>query len=50
MDTSFFWGTGEGALPCVNALQLEYFKDQFHYIPQLRTQNIKDGFYSKKVD
>lgn len=49
MDNSFFWGTGDGVLPCVNTKQLEYFKNQFHYIPQLRTNNLKEGFYSKKI-
>jgi hypothetical protein len=49
MDNSFFWGTGDGALPCVNNQQLEYFKNQFHYIPQLRTNHLKEGFYSKKI-
>jgi hypothetical protein len=49
LDNSFFWGTGDGAVPCVNTQQLEYFKNQFHYIPQLRTTHLKEGFYSKKI-
>ncbi|MEO0037720.1 MAG: hypothetical protein RIQ59_931 [Bacteroidota bacterium] len=49
LDNSFFWGTGDGAVPCVNTKQLEYFKNQFHYIPQLRTNHLKEGFYSKKI-
>ena len=49
IDNSFFWGTGDGAVPCVNVKQLEYFKNQFHYFPQFRTTNLKDGFYSKKI-
>jgi len=48
-ENSYFWTNGDGKLPCVNAQQIEYFKTYFHYVPQLRTQNIKDGFYSKKL-
>jgi hypothetical protein len=46
---SYFWTNGDGKLPCVNVQQIDYFKTNFHYIPQLRTNNIKDGFYSKKL-
>ena len=45
----FFWITGNGDLPCVNAEQLEYFETNFHFIPQLRGASLKDGFYAKKV-
>jgi hypothetical protein len=45
----FFWGTGDGALPCINRNQIEYFKIHFHRIPQMRTNNLKDGFYAKKT-
>ena len=48
-ENSFFWGNGDGKLPCVNSQQLEYFKYKFHIIPQMRTHDLKDGFYSKKV-
>ncbi len=48
-ENSYFWTNGDGKLPCVNAQQIDYFKTYFQYIPQLRTQNIKDGFYSKKL-
>lgn len=48
-ENSFFWANGDGKLPCVNSNQLEYFKLKFHYIPQMRTKDLKDGFYSKKV-
>ena len=48
-ENSYFWTNGDGKLPCVNAQQIDYFKTNFHYIPQLRTNNIKDGFYSKKL-
>ena len=45
---TFFWANGQGDLPCVNSTQIDYFGARFHYIPQLRTVNLKDGFYSKK--
>jgi len=48
-EHTFFWNNGNGTLPCVNLQQLKYFKIKFHYIPQLRTQYLKDGFYSKKI-
>ena len=43
----FFWGTGDLELPALNKEQLEYFKTYFNIIPQQRTENLKDGFYSK---
>lgn len=49
MDTSFFWVTGNGNLPCVNTTQLEYFQKGFFYIPQQRSTELSDGFYSQKV-
>jgi len=48
--TVYIWTTGNGKLPCVNAKQIEYFKKKLHYIPQLRTSEIKDGFYSQKTN
>lgn len=50
VDTSYFWKVGNGPLPCVTQLQIKYFKTKFGYIPQPLTNNIKDGFYSKKVE
>lgn len=47
--TVYIWATGNGKLPCVNAKQIEYFKKKLHYIPQMRTSEIKDGFYAKKT-
>lgn len=47
---TFFWISGNGPLPCVNAQQLEYFKTNFHFIPQMRGKRLKDGFYSKKIN
>ena len=46
--TTFFWANGNGELPCVNAIQIDYFGARFHYVPQLRTTQLQDGFYSKK--
>ncbi len=45
----FFWGTGDGNLPCVNKQQVEYVRTYYHFIPQLRSNNLKDGFISKKT-
>ncbi len=46
---TFFWISGNGPLPCVNVQQLQYFKSNFHFIPQMRSKHLKDGFYSKKI-
>lgn len=46
---TFFWATGDGALPCVNQKQLYYFQKKFHLIPQKRSPYLKDGFYAKKT-
>ena len=48
-ENAYFWTNGNGNLPCVNAQQIDYFKKYFYYIPQMRTNNLKDGFYSKKL-
>ena len=45
----FFWGNGNGELPCVNKEQLHYFEKYYNVIPQMRTSNLKDGFYAKKL-
>lgn len=49
VDTKLFWITGNGNLPCVSKDQINYFQNNFHIIPQLRTKNLKDGFYSKNL-
>lgn len=49
IKNDFFWANGNGNLPCVNKEQLDYFKKYFHIIPQMRTNDLKDGFYAKKV-
>ncbi len=48
-ENAFFWGTGNGELPCVNKKQINYIKSRYHFIPQLRTEYLKDGFISKKT-
>jgi hypothetical protein len=47
--STFLWTTANGNLPCINKEQIIYFEKNLHYIPQLRTNNLKDGFYSKQV-
>ena len=49
INHDFFWGTYNGPLPTVNKDQVEYFKTYFHLIPQQRSTDLKDGFYSKKL-
>ena len=43
------WGTGNGKLPCLNKKQVLYFKKKYGYVPQKRTNELKDGFYSKNT-
>lgn len=45
-DEVFFWSTGNGELPCVNKKQIEFLSDFYNYIPQKRTEDLKDGFHS----
>lgn len=49
VDENFFWSNGNGDLPCVNKEQINYFEKYFHIIPQMRTTNLKDGFYAKTI-
>lgn len=49
VQNDFFYGTGNGDLPCVNKTQIDYYRKNFNYIPQMRTNDLKDGFYSKKI-
>ncbi len=48
-ENFFFYGTANGKLPCVNKVQIEYFKKKYHIKPQLRSSKISGGFYSKQV-
>jgi hypothetical protein len=49
-NIDFFWGVGNGPLPTVQKKQYEYFKKYFKVVPEKRSTNLKDGFYSKKKD
>lgn len=49
-DEVFFWATGNGNLPCVNKQQIEFVKNSYNYVPQLRTTNLKGGFKSIKIE
>lgn len=49
LDTSFFWVTSNGKLPCVNTEQVKYFEYGFFYIPQQRSTDLNDGFYAQKI-
>ncbi|MDI1255934.1 MAG: hypothetical protein PSV16_07515 [Flavobacterium sp.] len=46
----FFYGTANGPLPSTNIKIIQRFKKRYHIIPQLRTGELKDGFYSKKIE
>ncbi|MFL9843992.1 hypothetical protein ABS766_06135 [Flavobacterium sp. ST-119] len=46
-DIDFFWGCGDGPLPCVNKKQIIYFNHKYNIIPQLRGNTLKEGFYAK---
>ncbi len=48
-ENFFFYGTANGDLPCVNKVQIDYFKQYYYIKPQLRTSNLGDGFYSKRI-
>jgi len=45
----FTYGTANGPLPCVNSQQIEFLQKNLGIIPQQRTNDIKDGFYSAKT-
>ena len=47
---TYIWITGDGNLPSLNTKQVEYFKKKLGYIPQQRTANLKDGFYSMPIE
>lgn len=49
VNTTFFWGTGDGKLPCVSENQIKYFEFYYKIKPQMRTTNLKDGFYAKNI-
>lgn len=45
----YIWAIGDAPLPGLNAKQLNYFENKLQYIPQQRTGNLTDGFYSLKI-
>lgn len=49
VENVFFWSSGDGKLPCVNKTQIEYFNYYYKVKPQMRTTDLKDGFYSKST-
>ena len=46
-DVFYDIGSGNGKLPCVNKVQVEYFNNHFKVLPQMRTSFLKDGSYAK---
>lgn len=46
-NIDFFWGTADGEIPCVNKAQIEYFDQKYNVKPQMRSDDLKDGFYAK---
>lgn len=46
-DNFFVHGTANGKLPCANKVRLDYLKKHYHFIPQLRGPDLREGFYSK---
>ena len=49
-ENFFFYGTADGKLPCVNKVQIDYFEKYYFIKPQMLTNNLKDGFYSKTIN
>lgn len=45
-ENFFFYGTANGNLPCVNEAYLNYFYYNCNFYPQMRSSDLKDGFYS----
>jgi hypothetical protein len=48
-NIELFWITGNGNLPSLNQNQLDYFENNFHFIPQLLGKTLGEGFYAKKT-
>ena len=44
-NIDFFWATGDCKLPCIQLQHLNDFKNYFRSVPQMRTKDLKDGFY-----
>ncbi|QAA81057.1 hypothetical protein EI546_04645 [Aequorivita sp. H23M31] len=44
-----FFNVGNGKLPCITDSFLDYIERNFQIVPQLRTSDIRDGFFSKPL-
>jgi len=49
LKNKYFYVTGNGPLPCVNQKLIETSKKKYGIVPQLRTENLGDGFYPAPV-
>ena len=47
--SGLLWETGNAPLPALSEDQLNYFRTYFNVFPQQYSNDLKDGFYSKKV-
>lgn len=47
VENPFFWANGDGNLPCVNQAQIDYFQKNLGLVPQMRGQDLSDGFYTQ---
>lgn len=50
LEKSVIWACGDGDLPCVSKRQINLHRRKFKVIPQMRGADLKDGFYSKRVN
>ncbi len=48
--STMLWMTGDGELPCMNAEMLYFVKKNLNLYPQLRTNNLNDGFKSVEFE
>lgn len=46
----FYWFTGDGELPTADFKMIKSFKHHLKIRPQMRTNDVKDGFYAEKLD
>jgi hypothetical protein len=50
VEEVYFWSNGDGELPCVNEVQLQYLKQKTGCRPQLiDNTDLSQGFYGEKV-
>ncbi len=49
-EPATFWlSIGEASLPSASNQKIDYFEDYLHIIPQMRGNDLNDGFYSKQL-